>query len=90
MEQDPDGQPTPFGEVERDLIYGENGWCVAEHPGWSCPCLIDGVGGPLCDQAFEPFCPNQCNGARQRAGELAAQNSQLTCQRAAQHAVVAL
>ena len=27
-----------------------------------CACLLDGVGGDLCDTPYEAFCPAQCSG----------------------------
>ena len=62
--QDPEGNPSLFGDTDRGLIYNETGWCVADEPLWRCPCILDGEGGKFCNTTFEPFCPNQCNGAR--------------------------
>ncbi|PSC68519.1 exostosin-like glycosyltransferase [Micractinium conductrix] len=57
-----DGQPSYFGSVEPELLYGEGGWCIADSPKFQCPCLLDGWGGPTCETPYEAFCPNQCNG----------------------------
>ncbi|KAL4856586.1 DNA-directed RNA polymerase II subunit RPB2 [Chlorella vulgaris] len=57
-----DGSPGKFGTVDTDTLYGEKGWCQAEEPEVSCPCLLDGVGGKTCSVFHEAFCPNQCNG----------------------------
>ena len=43
-------------------IFGPKGWCEAPKPDFACPCMIDGVGGRLCDIPTESFCPNQCAG----------------------------
>lgn len=51
-----------FGEVPYSKIYGPKGWCNAENPDWTCPCNIDGLGGPTCDMPVEMFCVNQCSG----------------------------
>ena len=29
---------------------------------YRCPCIIDGVDGPLCESQTEQFCVNQCSG----------------------------
>ncbi|KAL4419203.1 hypothetical protein ABPG77_000597 [Micractinium sp. CCAP 211/92] len=60
--KDDAGNKIEFGSVEPELLYGEKGWCQADQPQWTCPCLIDGLGGPYCETPTEAFCPNQCNG----------------------------
>ncbi|KAJ9526350.1 hypothetical protein QJQ45_009826 [Haematococcus lacustris] len=43
-------------------IYGPGGWCVAEQPVATCPCIIDGLAGHTCEDTVEMFCINQCSG----------------------------
>ena len=52
------------GEGTKDAA--DDSWCEAT-PQTSpvpktCPCLFDGLYGPLCDGRNEPFCLNQCSG----------------------------
>ena len=61
--QTPEGKEARnWGDVPRDFLFNETGWCVAENPSWQCVCLYDGLGGRYCNMTFEMFCPNQCNG----------------------------
>ncbi|KAI3432296.1 hypothetical protein D9Q98_003856 [Chlorella vulgaris] len=57
-----DGKKSDFGTNSLDALYGEKGWCVADEPEHTCPCLLDGQHGPTCQGVHESFCPNQCNG----------------------------
>ncbi|KAI3425325.1 hypothetical protein D9Q98_009089 [Chlorella vulgaris] len=58
----PDGTPTAWGTNEPAAIFGPEGWCMAAEPQLQCECVLDGIGGPNCDQQYEHFCMNQCNG----------------------------
>lgn len=60
--QTPTGEPSAFGDVNNNDLYGEKGWCTADEPGYHCPCYLDGWLGPLCNIPAENFCPNQCSG----------------------------
>ena len=33
-----DGQPSDFGNVDPELLYGEGGWCAADSPKFTCGC----------------------------------------------------
>mmetsp|Transcript_19563 Transcript_19563/g.42445 ORF Transcript_19563/g.42445 Transcript_19563/m.42445 type:complete len:788 (+) Transcript_19563:181-2544(+) len=57
-----EGKPTHWGDQPYDNLYGKNGWCVADQPAWRCPCIIDGLDGPNCEDPVEHFCVNQCSG----------------------------
>ncbi|KAI3427182.1 hypothetical protein D9Q98_007119 [Chlorella vulgaris] len=58
----PNGTATVWGETDPDLLFGPGGWCMAEEPKHMCDCIVDGWGGQGCQQRFEMFCLNQCNG----------------------------
>lgn len=60
--QDPWGNPSKFGQLTNDQLFGEKGWCTAAEPALTCPCHLDGFGGPTCDLVHEQFCANQCGG----------------------------
>lgn len=50
-----------FGRNYEEL-YGPKGWCNASVPGVWVPCIIDGLGGPTCEEVHEHFCIGQCSG----------------------------
>lgn len=54
--------PSPFGDTSYEKLYGPDGWCESPSPNHSCPCLLDGLHGPTCEERVENFCPNQCSG----------------------------
>lgn len=58
----PDGRETAWGTVDPEQLFGPQGWCNAPEPQHLCACIVDGWGGPYCDEPIEPFCFNQCNG----------------------------
>ena len=45
-----------------EQLLGPNGWCEADRPGFTCPCIADGIAGQFCEFVREPFCVNQCGG----------------------------
>ncbi|KAL4428361.1 hypothetical protein ABPG75_002450 [Micractinium tetrahymenae] len=51
-----------FGPNDPAELWGPEGWCTADRPKYQCPCLLDGYGGPTCEDYLESFCANQCNG----------------------------
>lgn len=51
-----------WGSTPYDQLYGERGWCEAEHPVKSCGCLLDGWHGRNCNERSEQYCVNQCTG----------------------------
>ena len=53
---------TDFGDVDPDLLFGDDGWCEAKQANFTCVCHLDGMLGPYCDIRAEHFCPNQCSG----------------------------
>ncbi|KAL4452535.1 hypothetical protein ABPG75_008197 [Micractinium tetrahymenae] len=53
---------TGWGTVDPDLLFGPEGWCTAQEPKHRCDCYLDGYGGPTCEERYEQFCLNQCNG----------------------------
>ena len=64
---------APSGEGGGQLAASAGGgaaeshaWCEATPQtspvSRTCPCLYDGLHGPLCDGRHEPFCLNQCSG----------------------------
>ncbi|KAL4452533.1 hypothetical protein ABPG75_008195 [Micractinium tetrahymenae] len=57
-----DGTQTGWGFVDYQDVFGPEGWCMAARPRIKCECYLDGLGGELCDQSYEQFCLNQCNG----------------------------
>jgi hypothetical protein len=54
--------PVHWGDRKYDTLFGPRGWCVADQPEASLPCIVDGVDGPTCDESVEMFCINQCGG----------------------------
>ncbi|KAL4426069.1 hypothetical protein ABPG77_007865 [Micractinium sp. CCAP 211/92] len=57
-----DGTQTGWGFVPYQDVFGPKGWCMAEWPRIKCDCFRDGLGGERCDQPYEQYCLNQCNG----------------------------
>ncbi|PSC76174.1 exostosin-like glycosyltransferase [Micractinium conductrix] len=55
-------EPSRWGDIPPESLYGPEGWCEAEQPAFHCQCIADGWGGPTCETPYEQFCPNQCNG----------------------------
>ncbi|KAL6758481.1 exostosin-like glycosyltransferase [Haematococcus lacustris] len=56
------GNALPWGQVPWDDLYGPEGWCMANDPKFTCPCMYDGLDGQLCDKVIEMYCPNSCSG----------------------------
>ncbi|KAJ9511447.1 hypothetical protein QJQ45_029894, partial [Haematococcus lacustris] len=56
------GNALPWGQVPWDDLYGPEGWCMADNPKFTCPCMYDGLDGQLCDKVIEMYCPNSCSG----------------------------
>lgn len=48
--QDDEGNPTDWAYVDPELLYGSQGWCEADEPKHHCPCVIDGLTGPTCEE----------------------------------------
>ena len=48
-----------------EVLNGPSAWCEANEAhelSATCPCLYDGLHGPLCEGKHETFCLNQCSG----------------------------
>eukprot|EP00891_Asterochloris_glomerata_P004391 jgi/Astpho2/4391/e_gw1.00067.84.1_t len=53
------GNEAPWGGRPREDLFGPLG--CSPFP-CRCACLLDGLGGDLCDTVYEAFCPAQCSG----------------------------
>jgi hypothetical protein len=38
----PNGTATHWGDTDPELLFGPEGWCMAESPKHTCDCFVDG------------------------------------------------